>query len=82
MRPDEFLEIVSDSDEQQSPFRLGTIPSDYAGGMPRVQFDYETTAGNRTYVCLNGYTPAAGDRVLCARVGKGWVILDKLNTFT
>lgn len=78
MRAEDFLDIVQGSSDKRSAFRLGKIPADYTGGRPRVQFDGETTASTKTYPYLNRYTPAANDRVLVAKVGNGWVVIDKV----
>jgi len=78
MRAEDFLDIVQGGNDKQAAFRLGKIPADYAGGRPRVLFDGETSASARTYPYLAGYTPAAGDRVLLAQVGRGWVVLGKI----
>lgn len=65
-------------EEREQKFALGTIPSDYSSGLPNVRFDEETQASVRERPYLDSYTPAANDRVLLARVGRGWVVLGKV----
>lgn len=79
MRAEEFMEIFSSSDQQPSPFRLGKISATYTSGRPQVLFDGETIASTRTYPYLARYTPAANERVLLAKVGNGWVVIDKVT---
>lgn len=65
-----------------SYLRLGTIPADYVSGRPRVIFDGEDAATSRTYPYLPSYVPKAGDRVVLAKVGRGWVILGRVGEDT
>jgi len=74
-----FLDIIRPSNCKDSPFRIGKIPSTYTRGNPTVQFDGESAASTKGYPCLGAYTPAANDRVLLAKVGNGYVILDKIK---
>ncbi|GMA52075.1 hypothetical protein GCM10025857_68110 [Alicyclobacillus contaminans] len=81
MNMDKFLGIIrtevqralggSDRKPPPAPFVLGTIDPSYSGsGRPKVVVDGDTSqtpAGPYPY--LASYTPAAGDRVLLARVG-------------
>lgn len=63
-----------------SPFVLGTVDSAYSGsGRPKVVVDGDTVAAG-PYPYVASYTPAAGDRVLMARVGVAgkMVILGKV----
>jgi hypothetical protein len=80
MSADEFLQIIVPDRVPPTAFRMGTIPASHTSGLPTVIFDGETVASTKRYPCLGDYTPAAGDRVLLARVGHGWVVLDKVRT--
>jgi len=80
MSADEFLQIIAPDKETPTSFRMGTIPGTYTSGLPTVQFDGETVASTKRYPCFGSYTPKAGDRVLLARVGHGWVVMDKIRT--
>ncbi|MFE1630738.1 hypothetical protein ACFLFF_28755 [Brevibacillus reuszeri] len=80
MSAEEFLQIVAPDKAAPSPFRMGMIPGTYMSGLPTVQFDGETVASTKRYPCFGSYTPRAGDRVLLARVGHGWVVMDKVRT--
>lgn len=77
MRPEDFLDIVRRGGGQPV-FRLGTIPDNYSGGRPQVQFDGESAPSTRSWPYLASYAPAAGDRVLVAMVGSGGVVLGKI----
>lgn len=79
MSAEDFLDILSPEQKVPSPFRMGTIPTSYTSGLPPVQFDGETKASTKRYPCLDWYTPKAGDRVLLARVGHGWVVVGKVR---
>ena len=73
----DFLDLTKES-PVKSPFKIGTIPSDYVSGRPTIQFDGESTASTRTYPYLDSYTPTANDRVMLAVVGHGAIILGKI----
>lgn len=74
---EEFLNITKQKKEK-ALFWLGTIPSDYVSGRPKVQFDGEGVASSKQYPYLSPYTPGANHRVLLVRVGNGWVILGRI----
>lgn len=79
MTPAELVDLIREAaPDGPEPFALGTVDEGYAGGLPRVRFDNETTASVRTRPHLAGYVPAAGDRVLLGRVGSGWVVLGRV----
>lgn len=79
MIPAEFLDLIRKAtDTDGDVFALGTVDAGYTTGRPRVAFDGETVASVATRPYLASYTPAAGDRVLLARVGHGWVVLGRV----
>jgi hypothetical protein len=57
---------------------LGTVTSDYTSGRPRVKFDRDASASNKTYGYTGSYTPTANDRVVLLRCGNTWVIIGRL----
>jgi hypothetical protein len=78
MSPEDFIKVLTDQGGEEQAFRLGTIPSDYVSGRPRVTFDGESAASSRMYPYMSQYVPMAEDRVLVALVGHGAVILGKI----
>lgn len=66
------------NENQEKELALGTIPSDYSSGLPKVKFDNEDIASSRVRPYLDSYTPTANDRVLMARIGGGWIILGRI----
>lgn len=79
---DEAQRVLGGSDRKPAPapFVLGTVDSAYSGsGRPKVVLDGDTVAAG-PYPYLASYTPAAGDRVLLARVGVSgkFVVLGKV----
>jgi hypothetical protein len=90
LNPDALLQIIRDEVQRAlgggarkpppSPFALGTVDSAYSGsGRPKVVLDGDTVPAG-PYPYLASYTPAAGDRVLLARVGVAgkFVVLGKV----
>lgn len=75
------MQVISPDQSPPSPFKMGTIPDTYTSGLPTIKFDGETVASTKRYPCFGAYTPKAGDRVLLARVGHGWVVMDKVRMF-
>lgn len=74
-----LLQVLNaSSQEQASPFRLGTIPPGYTAGNPTIIFDGETSASQRTYTKNADLTLNAGDRVLIAMVGHGGVVVCRI----
>lgn len=71
-----MLEIQDFTSPASAPFRMAEVDS-VAGGRPIITFYGETKASSKKYKYLAGYTPAAGDHVLLARVGNTYVILGK-----
>lgn len=77
MRPEKFLKVMTETG-QAPVFLLGTIAAGYVSGRPTVQLDGDDAAGTKTYPYLDSYVPAAGDRVLVARVAHGAVVLGRV----
>jgi hypothetical protein len=91
MNQDLMLQIIRDEVQRAlgggsrkpppSSFALGTIDPDYTSGSgrPQVVVDGDTVPAG-PYPYLSTYTPAAGDRVLMARVGVSgkFVVLGKV----
>ncbi len=77
MKPEKFLKVIGETG-QAPVFLLGTIAAGYVSGRPTVKLDGDDTAGSKTYPYLASYAPAAGDRVLVAKVAHGAVILGKV----
>lgn len=75
-----FLGDLMVNIEPRSPFTLATVSGEYRSGLPKIEFD--GTGGEAPDVCpyLSTYQPRAGDLVLVARAGKGYVILGKVTT--
>lgn len=66
---------------QDRPARIGNVDAAYAGtGLAKVLLDGETVMGSKGYAWLNPYAPVAGDRVLLAPVGRGYVIVGSIET--
>jgi hypothetical protein len=78
MDPADFLKIISIGEQQQSPFKIATIPGSYTSGRPTLLFDGESSATVRTWPYLSVYSPAANDRVLVAMAGHSGVVLGKI----
>lgn len=73
-------QAAADTSSATRPIRLATVDPAYEGlpTLPRVTFDGETTLSGKRYALLQGYVPAAGDRVALAPVGTTYVILGPL----
>lgn len=74
---EEFLKITK-GQEKETVFRLGKIDPLYSSGRPKIVFDGESIASAKQYPYLAPYTPAAGDRVLLAKVAGSYVIIGKV----
>lgn len=80
MSTDELARLLQGNAQIQPPaFRLGTIPAGYAGGRPSILFDGETSATARAYPMNADLTLSPGDRVLVAMVGRGGVVLCRVQ---
>ncbi len=80
--PTNFVDLMDEfykSQPKVEPFRLGKIDSAYSSGLPKVVFDGDDVATDKTYSHNASYTPVANDRVLLARVGNTFVILCKIK---
>jgi hypothetical protein len=68
--------------------RIGTVDPSYdpfvgypaACPLPKITFDGEGTLSGRQYAILNGYVPAAGDRVLLVPVGNTFIVLGRVSS--
>ena len=60
------------------PLYLATVGSYTTAGATLI-FDGQTTATTKRYKRLASYTPAAGDRVLVAKISGSYVILGKIT---
>lgn len=58
-------------------FIVATVGSTSSAGTTLI-FPGQTSATTKRYKRLDGYTPAAGDRVLVVKTGGTYVILGKL----
>lgn len=83
--PRTFLKAIADHtknenfDSADKPMRLGMIDATYNGvGLPRVLFDGELVVSSKRYAIMQGYSPAAGDRVALAPVGTTYLIVGKI----
>jgi hypothetical protein len=70
--------FFEDGEATQFLVALGTVTSDYTSGRPKVKFDRDASASNKTYGYVSSYSPAANDRVVLLRSGGTWVIIGKL----
>lgn len=75
---DELVELTEEQ-EQQNQFKLGTVVELFGVGTAKVQFDGEETPSEKQYAYLDSYIPEAGDRVLFGVLGGTYVILGKVN---
>ena len=64
--------------EAWQPLYLATVGSYTTAGVALI-FDGQTTATTKRYKRLASYTPAAGDRVLVAKISGSYVILGKIT---
>lgn len=74
---DELVEMTEQ--EQQSPFKLGTVVELFDIGTAKIQFDGEEEPSEKEYSYLASYSPNIGDRVLLASVAGTYVIMDKIK---
>ena len=75
--PEQFLNIAKDVKADKA-FRLAIIENGYTEGKPRVIFDGETKQTAKRYPYLGSYVPAAGDRILLAKIAGSFIILGKV----
>ncbi len=75
-----FLGELMVNIEPRSPFVLATVSNEYRSGLPKLDFDGPADEATGVSPYLATYQPRAGDRVLVARAGKGYVILGKVTT--
>lgn len=73
---DELVEMTEQ--EQQSPFKLGTVVELFDIGTAKIQFDGEEEPSEKEYSYLASYKPSIGDRVLLASVAGTYVIMDRI----
>lgn len=56
--------------------RSGTIAAGYVSGQPTVTFAGQS-ASTGPYPVWQGYTPTAGDTVLCLPLGQSYIVMGK-----
>ncbi|MCI9147988.1 MAG: hypothetical protein HFG73_06940 [Hungatella sp.] len=61
----------------QGSYRMAKVTG-LQGGRPVLLFNGETANSRKLYKYLKSYSPAVGDMVLLARVGRTYVILGKV----
>jgi hypothetical protein len=54
--------------------RVGVIPGSYTSGQPTVKFTGQPAATG-PYPVWSGYTPLAGDTVLCVPYGRSYIVM-------
>lgn len=70
--------VREETRKREPQTRLAVIDANYLSGRPRIRFEGEAASGQKHYPYLSSYTPAAGDRVVVARVGTSWVVMGKI----
>jgi hypothetical protein len=58
--------------------KQGWIDAAYTSGNPRIRFAGEDVPGEKTYPYLASYTPTANDHVLLVRLGKTYIIINRI----
>lgn len=79
----DFLESVRGyvgPDNAEPSIKFATVDPSYVSGSPKVTFDGESSLTTKEYICVSGYTPAAGDRVVLLKAGATYVILGSIAT--
>ncbi|WP_143318930.1 hypothetical protein [Clostridium sp. HBUAS56010] len=75
--PGEQLDELKEIFAPEVGYRMAVVDS-IMGGRPYIRFYGEDVSSQKPYKYLHSYTPAKGDKVLVARVGKSYVILGKV----
>lgn len=75
--PGEQLDELQKMFASDPNYRMAIVDS-VVSGRPYIRFYGESAASQKPYKYLQSYTPASGDKVLVARVGKSYVILGKV----
>lgn len=78
---DKVADIEKKVAQENKPYQLATVDPDYISGKPKLTFHGSSKLSPFGFTCLSSYTPVAGDIVLVAVVGGGYVVLGSLNTF-
>jgi len=78
MKPDEMARLILESQPQYKAFSLATIDPAYTSGRPKLVFDGDTVATQKTYPYLASYTPSANHRVLVADIAGTHVVLGRI----
>lgn len=74
----EFANKLKDYETPQEPsFRMATV-SEVKSGLPYLTFYGEETQREKSYKRLASYTPAVGDKVICAKLNGSYTILGKV----
>lgn len=76
---DELIQGMLGRKKGTETFRIATVAGLFPGGEAKLRFDGEAQPSGKKYARLACYTPAAGDRVLTARVGNTNIILGKIK---
>lgn len=76
--PLDSIFLPSEDLREPQTFYLATVGSYTTAGATLI-FDGQTTATTKRYKRLASYTPAAGDRVLVAKISGSYVILGKIT---
>lgn len=73
-RTEEMYEAMG---KAETAYRMAQVAG-LDNGRPVLLFSGETSNSTKLYKHLSSYTPAVGDRVLLAKVGRTYVILGKV----
>lgn len=73
---EELIQIAKPN--QQNPFKLATVVGLFDNGTAKIQFDGETEPSEKEYAYFSSYRPVVGDRVLLAKVGGTYVIMNSI----
>lgn len=76
---DELIRGMIGRNGKTEAFRIATVAGLLPDGEARLRFDGESQPSGKKYARLAQYAPAAGDRVLTARIGNTDVILGKIK---
>jgi len=78
MNLDEMARLILESQPSYKAFSLATIDPAYTSGRPKLVFDGDTVATQKTYPYLSSYTPSANHRVLVADIAGTHVVLGRI----